>query len=68
MVQRGVTAGERNQQLTRLAGYLVNHLPDPGVVLGIVQNTNRERCRPPLPDREISTLVGSVLRMNARAA
>lgn len=66
MVTKGVDSGERNAQLTRLAGYLWSHGLQEGIVLGLLLNTNRERCSPPLSDREVTKIVGSVKRMRER--
>lgn len=65
MVNQGVAKGQRNNQLTRLAGYLW-HKHEPGIALGILLNTNREKCSPPLPDREVNKIMESIQRREAR--
>lgn len=62
---QGIAEGGRNDSLTRLAGYLWSHNHPPGVVLGMIQTINRERCSPPLPDRDVHRIVESVQHMRA---
>lgn len=44
--------GQRNETLTRLAGYFRNLLPEP-VVVRLLLDWNAARCLPPLPDSEV---------------
>ncbi len=44
--------GQRNETLTRLAGYFRNVLPQP-VALTLLKQWNRLYCDPPLADREV---------------
>lgn len=66
MVAKGVSSGQRNQQLVRLTGYLWSHGLAPGVIQGLIANVNRERCTPPLGEEEVRRIVSSVARMRQR--
>lgn len=57
---KGVTAGERNDSATRLAGYLLRHFVDPIVVLELLLAWNSTRCEPPLSADEIVRAVDSI--------
>lgn len=56
----GVTEGARNATATRFAGHLLRHFVDPYVVLELMQSWNATRCSPPLPSKDIETLVASI--------
>jgi hypothetical protein len=66
LVQRGVKEGERNSQLTSLAGRMAASHVDPVMMLELTHMVNRAQCRPPLPDRDVDRIVQSCLKMQAR--
>ena len=49
----GVSEGSRNDNLTRLAGYLLRRHVDALVATEIVLAVNDARCRPPLERDEV---------------
>ena len=60
LVIDGADEGQRDNAVTRLCGYLLRHDIDPIVTLETLQIWNRERCRPPLPPRDIERIVQSI--------
>ena len=54
-----IKKGNRNNQLTRLAGSLI-HKMNPGMVLTTLKQINKENCEKPLPEREIKKIVESI--------
>jgi hypothetical protein len=58
----GVDEGCRDDTATRLAGHLFRHYVDPLVVLELLLCWNAQKCRPPLPERDIERIVESVGR------
>ena len=62
LVQAGVGEGERNARLASLAGHLLWHEVDPEVVLELLLAWNRVRCRPPLDDAEVASVLDSITR------
>jgi hypothetical protein len=68
IVKNGVREGERNSQLLSLAGHLWSHEHEPDEVLELVDAVNQARCSPPLPAREVESIVASVGKMRAREA
>jgi len=65
LVRTGVEEGTRNASLASLAGYLFWHGLDAEVVLELLLSWNRVRCRPPLPDAEVASVVSSIARLHA---
>lgn len=65
LVVNGVDEGGRNASLTRLAGYFLRRYVDGYVTLEMLRLWNRDRCRPPLPDRDVVTIVRSIARKEA---
>jgi Bifunctional DNA primase/polymerase, N-terminal/Primase C terminal 1 (PriCT-1) len=61
-----IAAGSGNDNLARLAGYLLRCLPAPRVVLELVRVVNEARCMPPLSDEEITRTVDSIARREAK--
>ena len=66
LVHAGVDEGARNSTLASLAGHLLWHGVDAQVVLELLFAWNRVRCRPPLPDREVGSVVSSIVRLHER--
>jgi len=66
LVSEGVAEGERNNTLTSLTGHLLWRGVDPEVVLELMLAWNRIRCRPPLPDDEVTQVVQSITRLHRR--
>ena len=60
LVRGGVEEGQRNQSVTRLAGYLLRRHLDAIVVLEMLTAWNAARCRPPLDVDEVTTIVDSI--------
>jgi hypothetical protein len=60
LVRDGVGEGARNDRLARLAGHLFRRFIDPLVALELLLAFNMDKCRPPLPDAEVETIVASV--------
>lgn len=56
----GAPEGCRNDRLARLAGYLLRHGLTPEVVLELCRAWNLARCRPPLEDQEVVSIVRSI--------
>src|SRR2546422_4314787 len=68
LVCDGVEAGERNNTIASLAGHLFRHELDPAIVLELLLCWNRVRCRPPLVDEEVASVVTSIRRLHERDA
>jgi hypothetical protein len=66
LVRDGVAEGGRNSTLASLAGYLLWHGLDPGVVTDLLLAWNTQRCRPPLTDEEVVRVVESIARTHRR--
>jgi hypothetical protein len=66
LVTEGVTEGARNNTIAALAGHLLRRNVDPYVVLELLLVWNRQKCRPPLDDTEVSITVNSIARAEAR--
>ena len=56
-----IPEGQRNDQLYRLARSLMRRGLAEGAVHVAIAQHNRERCRPPMPDREVRELVEHAL-------
>ncbi len=66
LIREGVAEGARNDTLASLSGHLLWHGVDPEVALELLLAWNRARCRPPLPDEEVTQVVRSITRLHAR--
>src|SRR5215472_4982148 len=60
LVGEGVTEGQRNVAVARLAGHLLRKHVDPHVALDLCRTWNACCCRPPLTDAEIVRTVNSI--------
>jgi hypothetical protein len=60
LVRDGVGEGQRNQALTRLAGYLLRRHVDPLVALELLTTWNEARCQPPLEVAELGVVIDSI--------
>jgi hypothetical protein len=60
LVRNGVGEGGRNDALTRLAGHLLRRDVDPLVTLEILSAWNAARCRPPLAESKIASIVARI--------
>ncbi len=60
LIEQGVTEGQRNTTITRVAGHLLRRRIDPVVTLGLLRAWNATSCRPPLPDEDITRIVNSI--------
>jgi hypothetical protein len=65
-ILQGVDAGERNNQLARLAGHLLRRYVDVDVAATIVHLVNEHRCRPPLPAAEVDRTFESICAAEQR--
>jgi Bifunctional DNA primase/polymerase, N-terminal/Primase C terminal 1 (PriCT-1) len=61
-----VPEGQRNGNLTRLAGLLLRRSLDPQVVLELLLPWNAMRCKPPLAAAEVAQIVNSIARREQR--
>lgn len=59
-LQNGIPEGKRNSELTRLAGRYFAMRSPKEEVLEILRLVNAQRCRPPLPDAGVVTIVESI--------
>jgi hypothetical protein len=66
IVQQGAREGKRNDTITRLCGHLLRRNVDAFEVLELMQAWNAFRCRPPLPEREVTGIVGSIASRELR--
>ena len=57
-----IPEGHRNGTLARLAGGMRRNGMSREEILGALLVTNRNRCRPPLPDAEVESIAASVAR------
>lgn len=55
-----VAEGQRNDTVARLAGHLLRRYVAGPVAEALLLAFNRDRCRPPLPDREVLATLASV--------
>jgi hypothetical protein len=53
---------QRNETLTKRAGYYHRMIPNDEVVRNLVHAANRAECIPPLSDREVDTILNSILK------
>jgi hypothetical protein len=60
IVANGVDEGARDDTAAKLAGHLLRHYVDPVVAYELILCWNAQRCRPPLPARDIERVVMSV--------
>jgi hypothetical protein len=63
---KGAAEGERNQRVAQLAGLLFRRGVDPVVALDLVAAWNDARCKPPLPDDELTATVDSIAARELR--
>lgn len=62
-----ISEGNRNNELTRRAGYLIGAKKmSADEALDVLQTINRECCQPPLDVREVAGIVKSISRRHAR--
>jgi Bifunctional DNA primase/polymerase, N-terminal/Primase C terminal 1 (PriCT-1) len=66
LVREGVPEGERNATIASLTGHLLRHGVDASVAIELLLCWNRVRCRPPLADDEVVSVVESITRRRAR--
>ena len=57
-----VREGWRNEALVRVASYFMQRVKEPADLYAAVRRWNQEHCDPPLDDREVNSVVRSVLR------
>jgi hypothetical protein len=57
-----IPEGQRNEILTKRAGYYHRKIADDEAVRDLVHTANRMHCQPPLPGREVETILASILK------
>jgi Bifunctional DNA primase/polymerase, N-terminal/Primase C terminal 1 (PriCT-1) len=62
----GVTEGSRNSSVAKLTGHLLRRFIDPHVVHDLMQCWNATRCRPPLPEDDVTRIVNSICAKELR--
>jgi Bifunctional DNA primase/polymerase, N-terminal/Primase C terminal 1 (PriCT-1) len=67
LVRADIEQGRRNDTLARFAGHLLWHGVDPDVALELLLAWNQLRCKPPLDDSEVASVVHSISRLHIRA-
>jgi hypothetical protein len=60
LVRNGVDDGARNKSIASLAGHFLRRYVDPVVTLEMMMVWNAVRCRPPLGEDEVETIVNSI--------
>ena len=66
MLTAGIPDGQRNDNLTRLAGHLLGRGLDARLVSELVHLVNTARCRPPLPAADVDRIMGSIAARELR--
>lgn len=57
-----IPSGQRDDTLTRLAGAMRRHGMGRDEILAAITQTNRTRCQPPLPQRQVEKIARSIAR------
>jgi hypothetical protein len=57
-----IPEGQRNETLTKRAGYYHRKISDDEAVRDLLHSANRNQCLPPLLDREVDQILNSILR------
>jgi len=57
-----IPQGQRNQTLASLGGTMRRGGLSESAILAALKDTNKERCRPPLPDAEVAAVAHSISR------
>lgn len=57
-----IPEGQRNETLTKRAGYYHRMIPNDEVVRNLVHAANRADCQPPLPGPEVAAILDSILK------
>lgn len=65
--EMNIEKGERNNELTRRAGKLIRSNLPKSEVLKILTRWNSEHCKPPLPEKDVVTIVNSIFDRSERA-
>jgi hypothetical protein len=68
LARAGAREGERNNTIASFAGHLLWHGVDAEVALELLLAWNRARCRPPLADDEVASVVASIAGLHERHA
>ena len=66
LVREGVSEGERNSSLASFVGHLLWHGVDRDIVQELMLCWNQSRCRPPLSDEEVVSVVDSINRLHVQ--
>lgn len=65
-VEEVIPSGERNNQLASLAGTMRRRGMGVDEILAALRETNRKRCQPPLPDREVAAIAKSIAKYDVK--
>jgi hypothetical protein len=57
-----IPEGQRNETLTKRAGYYHRKIADDETVRNLVHSANRMHCQPPLSSREVDSILDSILK------
>ena len=68
LVAAGVDEGARDCTIAKLSGHLLRRFLDPFIVLDFMQCWNAVRCRPPLPEDDVTRIVELDLRQRTAQA
>ena len=63
-----ITEGRRNEKLTSIAGSMRRRVLGQKAIEAALLAHNRDRCEPPLPEREVSAIAASVARYPSAAS
>lgn len=66
LLRTNIGSGTRNQQLTRVTGWLLSQGVPAPEALELVHITNEARVKPPLERREVDRIVESIVRIEGR--
>jgi hypothetical protein len=66
LAANGVDEGARDCTVAKLSGHLLRRFLDPFVVLELMRCWNATRCRPPLPEADITRIVDSICAKELR--
>lgn len=58
-VPKFVLQGQRNDSITRIFGKLLSHF-EADVAVTLIEAYNQHHCQPPLPDKELKTIMKSI--------
>ena len=63
-----ICEGERNTKIAQMAGLSIRMQHEPAKTLALCHQMNKVSCKPPLPDKEVDSIVASILKTATRKA